>query len=249
MAIVEAILCSPRNFSQDVVPKEAALETKDFANFDIFEGFSDDQLQALLTTLKPERFDFVQNDTLCTVGDKADRLWLITNGLLSIRQKGQDEVTVVTRKGPCVIGEQGLIDDAGERTATIVAIESGTAFVVHRAALETAGDSSVMAHLWRNLARIVSRKLGEATNRRAQLIVQGDKSKSLLNRFVNSHALTSVGDNLTLSEKYADEAVVLWFSDLVGFSAAAREASPSDTATMIRSAMGAQAEIIEAQGG
>ena len=86
----------------------------------LFEGLSDDQLEAVAERMRPRRF--APGEQLCAAGDASDRIWLITGGLVlwsAGTTAGGGEIELRMRKGD-VIGAQDAITGT-ERTATVSA--------------------------------------------------------------------------------------------------------------------------------
>ena len=116
-----------------------------------------------------------------------------------------------------MIGEQGLLWTNGQRSADLV-VANGAAVVleIRREALDGHRDARL---LWRNCSRILSLKLAGATAERSGMLTKIRDQRGLLRKYVGPRALSE--EQLfpeTFTDSYKKERVVVWFSDVVGFS-------------------------------
>jgi CRP-like cAMP-binding protein len=94
-------------------------------------------------------------------GEPADSLIVILHGQAEILSQ---DIFLVTRRASDVVGEQGFLAPDERRTATVVARGTVQALCVPRAEVERLLATS--HQFTRNLLRIVSAKLAEATSER-----------------------------------------------------------------------------------
>jgi len=211
----------------------------------LFDGFpqADDVCHRMGAT---ETF-LLEGDILAKQGDPANCFWLIKDGGVNIKvEVGEKIPTIIQRRAGEIVGEQGIIDVGSKRTATIVAATGTTVHAIDKAAIENL-DYREQALLWRNFARIISLKLGQATQQRGELIAKSERMHAeLLPRLMNPHGMANFGKT---SPQYRDIEAVIWFSDLAGFSTIARQITVSQTADLISQAMSRQSDIIEGAGG
>jgi NTE family protein len=93
----------------------------------LFAGLAEPELGTIAEQMRPRAF--AAGEQICAAGERSDRLWLITGGLLHVLAGSADaaagEVLARQRKGD-VVGAQGAI--TGEpRTATVVAAIASSA--------------------------------------------------------------------------------------------------------------------------
>jgi class 3 adenylate cyclase len=190
---------------------------------------------------------FNEGDVLAHAGANASCFWVIVDGAVKIKPLSDERSPTVIDRGPgSVIGEQGIVDQARQRTATAVAARMTRAYVIHVAALERL-KAEERALIWRNIAEIISAKLAQATKDRAAAITERHSFHAkLLPRLMNKHGLAHFDANESF---FSDLEVVVWFSDLACFSTFAQHCSAAELATVISEAMSRQSEIIDASGG
>lgn len=104
--------------------------------------------------------------------------------------------------------------------------------------------------LWRNIAKIISLKLKDASAKTSVLSERLEDDTAILHAYTNEYALSrrlqSGGENLT--DYHVDRAVV-WFSDVVDFSRYYFKLAPSQIADLVQSFFNAQSIPIAAHGG
>jgi len=210
----------------------------DFSQYDIFQGLTDGELTSLLSNLHPVKRDFASGELLCRVRDFAETFWLLADGTVGVYFDGE---MVQTRSAPFVIGEQGLLNTTTTRTAELRGLTPGHLYEIRFDALHHECTDAQKAVIWNNIAKLLSGKLEQATQRRSTLTKLVNEKTKTLNSFSNNFALTAV-DAL---ENYQDLEVVVWFSDLVGFSSAARGMTGEEIADLIKTPMQLQSDIVD----
>lgn len=186
-----------------------------------------------------------EGHVLCRTGDPADCVWVVVTGCVAVRTGGK---TIVTRGRGEVVGEQGVVDQAGVRTTDLV-VANGPAHVVHiaKAAIEA---HSEQARLWRNCAAIISNKLSTSTEQRSAMREELYDKTEFLRRHVGEDALSHHAlMPPELSDTPRRERAVIWFSDVVGFSKFALEMAPDRTASLVQQFLTPQVTGIAGRGG
>jgi CRP/FNR family transcriptional regulator, cyclic AMP receptor protein len=92
---------------------------------ELFRGLSSEQLEQVGRIAQKEQFSL--SAVICRQGDRADKLYIISNGQVEIsvsHQNGTGEPVVYLGAGQ-VVGEMTLVD-AGRRSASVIAAEEGT---------------------------------------------------------------------------------------------------------------------------
>lgn len=124
-----------------------------------FRSMSDDQVKTLLATGTERNFD--GGDILVRQFDKQSDVMIVVRGKVAIKTFSGD---VIAELGPGgVFGEVSLVDDAS-RSATVVAVGSGTLAVLSSEKLRTTidADPELRALVMGNIARILCARLRAA---------------------------------------------------------------------------------------
>jgi class 3 adenylate cyclase len=188
---------------------------------------------------------FSEGEHICRRGDKADCLWVIVNGSIAVRD---DARTLYVRSHADVVGELNILGGEGARRYDLVANESLVEVLTIR-------TEAIAAHpradiLWRNIAKVISRKLNAATAQTSSLLEQIQDDAHILRAYTNKYALSRrlVSGSRYLTDHRIEDAVV-WFSDIVNFTRSVLELQPVRTADLVQRFFNAQAEAIESHSG
>src|SRR6185312_10850427 len=109
---------------EEVLRAQAAgrprIEQLSLEQLDLMKGLDEDELAVLRSRLVPR--EFARGEALCTEGEVADRLWLLTRGTVSVRMAlaGREDVRIASLAMGTVVGEMALLA-SGHRSATVVA--------------------------------------------------------------------------------------------------------------------------------
>ncbi len=195
--------------------------------------------------LDPCPYRFSEGEFICHRNDVAECLWVMVSGAVSVREHGR---TLFVRQPHQVIGEQNLLGDGGRRSYDLVASESQVELLeIKKANIEDHAQSDI---IWRNIAKIISLKLKDATIKTSFLSGQVEEDSAILRAYTNEYALSrrlqSGGNRLT--DYHVDRAIV-WFSDVVDFSRYIFDLEPFKTADVVQSFFNAQSGPITAHGG
>ena len=206
-------------------------------------GLVDDVQDASL--LDPRPYRYVEGETICQPGDPADCLWVIVSGAIAV--KLQDQTRFVRRRNE-VVGEQHLVGNGYQRVYGLVAAESNVeVLVIDKARLEAHPEAGV---IWRNIAKIISIKLRNASRKTASLGRQLADDTRILHAYTSQYALSrrlqSGGDH---QADYLVERTVIWFSDVVNFSKYILKSPPERIADIVQRFFNAQTEPILDCGG
>lgn len=209
----------------------------------VFSGLVDDVVDVMALDPRPYRYN--EGDFICRQNDAAECLWVIVAGSVSVREHDR---TLFVRQPHDVIGEQNLLGDGTLRWYDLVASES-------QVELLEISKSDIVRHprsdiLWRNIAKIISLKLKDASNKTSMLSGRLEDDTAILHAYTNEYALSrrlqSGGGNLT--DYHVDRAIV-WFSDVVDFSRYVFKLEPSLIADLVQNFFNAQSNPIAAHGG
>lgn len=195
--------------------------------------------------LNPQPYRFAEGDFVCHQGDSAECLWVIVAGSVSVREEGR---TLFVRRRHEVVGEQNLLGNGCLRWYDLVVSENQAELLkINKADIERHPRSDI---LWRNIAKIISLKLKNASNKTSRLSQQLADDTTILHAYTNEYALgrrlQSGGRRLT--ECQTDRAII-WFSDVVDFSGYVLTLAPSRTADVVQRFFNAQSVPIDAHGG
>jgi CRP-like cAMP-binding protein len=102
----------------------------------LLEGVPDEEVHRLLSVAR--RRTFARNEVVFHQGDPAEAMHLIWSGRFAVRIKTAigDATTVAILGQGDTFGELGLIDEARERSATVVALERAETRAIARGDLE-----------------------------------------------------------------------------------------------------------------
>lgn len=215
----------------------------------LFDGFED--RTDVLRRLKPEGRSFAEGEWLVQMNEHANCMWIILDGTVSIHADlGSTSHTVVHRHEGEIVGEQGIILQEGRRTAAVKAATPVDVLIIYKDAFDEL-PAFMQVTLWKNLARIVSAKLAQSTAKRGSLVATNANSRQFLERLVNRDGLAGLaaGPTTLVDDQFETRTLVLWFSDLVGFSKIAEACTEREIAELIGSATSVQADLIEEAGG
>jgi class 3 adenylate cyclase len=209
----------------------------------VASGLVDDV--ADIMALDPRPYRYAEKDFVCRHGDIAEGLWVIVSGSISVREHDR---TLFVRRRHEVVGEQSLLGNGCQRWYDLVVSESQAELLeVNKTDIERHPQSDI---IWRNIAKIISLKLKDASVQTSTLSRQLEDDTRILHAYMNDYALSrrlqSGGGRLT--DYHVDRAIV-WFSDVVDFSQYVLELAPSRTADVVQRFFNAQSIPISTHGG
>lgn len=176
-------------------------------------------------------------------GDEENHLVVLLEGQACVYR---GEIFITCRSAPAVIGEQAFIDET-TRSATLIAQGFVKALILPEAmAQELMRDNAFV----RNLLRIVSCKLREATEERERHY----RREELLFSEFKAHASEAMVDSLLAtgidygSPRFIEDAVIL-FSDIRDFTTRSASMSPDEIAEQLSAYLSEIVDIIHQHGG
>ncbi|WP_340115613.1 adenylate/guanylate cyclase domain-containing protein [Pelagibius sp. 7325] len=198
-------------------------------------------------------------EIICSAGDPADCVWLIVEGGVSVQGDEKDSGHIKDRGAGSLIGEQGVLmarsptrnfsRGTSGRTATLKAHGFTRLFRIDEVVIEKLSAEN-QAAWYELLAHVLNEKLAEATHQRGELIEQRDRGGSMLSRFCDKEALGLARAAFEDQPKLiSNREVVVWFSDLAGFSGWATGRDSQDVSKMAAELMGLQVRAIRRCGG
>lgn len=201
-------------------------------------GLVDDVADIL--ALDPRPYRYGEGDFVCRHGDAANVLWVIVTGSISVREHSR---TLFVRRRHEVVGEQNLLGNGCQRWYDLVVSESQAELLeISKADIERHPQSDI---LWRNIAKIISLKLKDASIKTSTLSRQLEDDTRILHAYTNEYALSrrlqSGGGHFT---DYRVDRAIIWFSDVVDFSRYVLELAPPRTADIVQRFFNAQSSPI-----
>ncbi len=195
--------------------------------------------------LDPRPCRLSEGDVVCQRGDAAESLWIIVLGAVAVRE---DNRTLFTRQRHEVVGEQNLLGNGCRRWYDLVVSESQAELLeLDKARIEQHPQADL---IWRNIAKIISLKLKDASLKTSTLSRQLQDDTQILRAYTNEYALArrlqSGGGRQT---DYKVERAIVWFSDVVDFSRYIDQLAPNRTADIVQRFFNEQSTPILAHGG
>jgi len=228
---------------ETIKPTQTGVLDADYLNAIVATGLVDDIVD--INALAPRPFRYAEGQYLCRRGEAAECLWIIVTGSVAVKE---EERTLFVRQRNRVVGEQNLLGNGYSRMYDLVANESNVEVLIVE-------SESIAAHpekqlIWRNIARIISLKLKNASAKISSLSRQLEDDTRILHAYTNQYALSrrlqSGGDNLS---GYQVDKAIVWFSDIADFSKYALELAPERTADIVQQFFNAQSVPIATHGG
>lgn len=197
-------------------------------------GLVDDVSNVIALDPRPNRYS--EHDFVCHRGDTAESLWVIVNGSVSVQE---DNRTFFMRRKNEVVGEQNLLGNGCRRWYDLVVSENQAELLeIKKECIESHPQADI---IWRNIAKIISLKLKDASIQTSALSRQLEDDTRFLRAHMNEYALSRRlqfgGGHLT---DYRVDRAIIWFSDIAGFSRYARELAPTRTADVVQRFFNAQ---------
>ena len=128
----------------------------------LFSGFTPEQLDEVILHLQPKAITLKNSERVYKRGDIADRCWLIQSGSLTVKRSSLRSPfrTMIYHKG-AVTGIQGLADPGTKRAVSMIADGKVSLIeITHEGTNKL--DSETQIQLWKNVARLLRRKLAVA---------------------------------------------------------------------------------------
>ena len=131
----------------------------------LFSGFSQEQLEQVLSHLRPNIITLKNHDRVYKKGEPANSCWLIQSGDLTVKRASLRTPFrhMIYQKGS-VTGIQGLADPGSERAVTMIA--DGKVELIE---LTYDGISRLerdaQVQLWKNVSKLLLRKLAISLSR------------------------------------------------------------------------------------
>ena len=209
----------------------------------VASGLVDDVIDIVALDARPCRLS--EGDFVCRHGDAAESLWVIVLGSVAVRE---DDRTLFMRRHHEVVGEQNLLGNGCRRWYDLVACESQVELLeIDKTSIEQHPQAAL---LWRNIAKIISLKLKDASIKASTQSRQLEDDTRILQAYTNEYALgrrlQAGGRKLT---DYKVERAIIWFSDVVDFSRHIVELAPNRTADIVQRFFNEQSSPIVSHGG
>ena len=209
----------------------------------VASGLVDDVVD--VSALAPRPFRYAEGEFICRHGDPVHCLWVIASGSVSIKDGNS---TFFVRRRNEVVGEQHIVGNGYRRIYDLVAAESSVELLaIEKSSIESHPEANV---LWRNIARVISMKLRNASRKAASLSRQLEDDTRILHAYTNEYALSRrLQSGSDRQAEYRVERAIIWFSDVVDFSRYALDLAPDRTADIVQRFFNAQTLPITKRGG
>jgi class 3 adenylate cyclase len=218
-----------------------------FEKAGLLAELSETEQRQLIRALKPRPEHFHDNQVLCEPRKKEDRLWILTKGSVDVKEQIEgEEWKITSQNAGNIIGELALFDRPGIEPAIVKASGSLETLAVFYDKIKGLKDRLKGPFVW-NLARVISNKLDASRIHRAGGIQKEVYHEQLLRRFLPASGIAA--NRVEVSPRHIREDVVIYFSDIAGFSDIAEKVKPSDLAKLVRDFLTPQVEAIEAHDG
>ncbi|MEH3147563.1 MAG: cyclic nucleotide-binding domain-containing protein [Methylobacterium frigidaeris] len=200
-------------------------------------------------------FDLVscgEGQVLCRAGDEADCVWIVETGEFCIHSTHK-----LASRGPGdIIGEAAFFrprQDGGppRRGNDVIASRRSSAWKIDRAVLETL-DPVCKAMWLEAICSALVVKLDEAVVHRAALTGEVVDIEGVIARFVCADGVQAALGAVRMAAnkiKPINKGMVVWFSDISGFSAFAEGLEPAAVAAALELMVEPQVRAINAAGG
>lgn len=198
-----------------------------------------------ISALDPRPYRYSEGDFICRRGESAEALWVIVTGSVSVKAGNR---TLFVRQRHEVVGEQNLLGDGYKRWYDLVASESQAELLeIAKEKIERNPQASI---LWRNVAKIISLKLKDASAKTETLSRQLEDDSHILHAYTNEYALSRrMQAGSAFQTDYRVERAIVWFSDVVDFSKYISRLPPARTADIVQKFFNAQSAPLAAHGG
>jgi class 3 adenylate cyclase len=212
----------------------------DLGRVSLFENVSPEALGAVSLDMVRH---FRHGDVICHRGEETKHLVILLEGQVCVYS---GDVFITCRSAPAVVGEQAFIDET-TRSASLTAQGFVKALVLPEA---TVRDLMLDSTFVRNLLRLVSCKLREATEERARHY----RREELLFSEFKAHASEEMINSLLAtgvdygSPRFIEDAVIL-YSDIRDFTARSASLTPDEIAAQLSPYLSDAVDTIHHHGG
>lgn len=196
-----------------------------WAKIPLFEGV---EIGTIGSKVEDWLFFYRDGEKICAQGEPADNMIVILHGEVQILSQ---DMFLVTRRAPDVVGEQGFLSPDSRRTADVIA--RGTVKVLRIPHGEVERLQATSHRFTRNLLAIVSAKLAGSTSERAFRY----RNEHRLIAAFNSHLAPDITARLLGSgDDYGKPRVihgVVLFADVRGFTSTSLTLPPEVLASQL----------------
>lgn len=131
----------------------------------LFSGFDSEQIDQVVSHLKPKVKTYKSGEQIYKKGDPADRCWLIQSGDLTMKRASLRSpfLKMIFNKGS-VTGIQGLADPGSKRAVTMIAEDKSVLIEITHEGISQL-DRKAEIQLWKNVSKLLFRKLAACLSR------------------------------------------------------------------------------------
>jgi class 3 adenylate cyclase len=235
-----AVTAAPRLLSPDYAAR--------LAQSQLVEGLTPKDIEQFIGHVDARPHRYPDGAAICQCGGSADCMWIVLSGRVDSRLNGN---TIASRVPYELIGEQAAIDGEGRSTELVAAGQTEVLTIPFGPFQSLAPELGVK--IWRNIAKIESSKLRQASQTRSDQNDRDRHSQKLIGAFLNEHQIEIALAQGSFDADHPHLGVergqyIIIFTDLVGFSRLAAGKPDDETAALIRACMEAQSAAFEHHG-
>ncbi len=131
----------------------------------LFAGFSEAQLDEVITHLQPRQLKLKRGERLYKRGEPADRCWLIRSGTLTVKRASlRTPFRQMLYNQGAVTGIQGLADPGSERAVSMIADGKTELVEITQEGIAKLSPEAQI-QLWQNVSRLLLHKLTACLSR------------------------------------------------------------------------------------
>jgi len=190
--------------------------------------------------------EFAAGEYICRMGDEANELWIVVEGSVDV------EINDYPLRLPSfhpyqLMGEKGVIGIFKQRIAPLKAAAHITKLLMIRG--EDVDTHPEVHLIYKNIAAINSSRV-ETAHKELESLARDRRDKSeLLRRYVGTDILNRRELRPESFTSCSDEEVVIFFSDIVGFSTWSDGREAAEVASFLRGTLRLQSKAINNNGG
>jgi CRP-like cAMP-binding protein len=126
---------------------------------ELFAGFTEQQLDQVILHLEPKHVTLKSGERLYKRGDSAYGCWIIVSGDLAAKRASlRSPLRHMVYHIGSVTGIQGLADPGSERAISMICEKRSELIEITREGIDRLDDEAQIL-LWKNVARLLMRKL------------------------------------------------------------------------------------------
>ena len=219
---------------------------KAFRRAGLLRGLSQTDATRVIKKLDPQLKHFYDREEICRPRQRENRLWILTKGRAEVQEKAGSKLRHITWLAiGDLVGELAYFQrPTPPNPAYVIASGPVDALAVSYDAIHHL-SADLKTDLLEDIGRVMASKLDESRRDRADLTSRNERDLRLLRKFVPESGLSYSGtQGPSIRSKYLQERVIVYFSDVAGFSDMADRNKPDQLARIIRDVLDVQVTAI-----